>query len=215
MCGIIASINKDVYNILINGLMQLQNRGYDSAGITIIQNEKFNTIKKASSNEENAIDYLKLTKIKGNIGIGHTRWATHGAKTDQNSHPHISNCGKFSLVHNGIIENYQNLKDFLIKEGYKMYSETDTEIIVNLISFYYKTNSIIDSIKQCVNKLEGTWGLVILCVDDPNSLYTTRFGSPLLVGYDDNTAIITSEKSGFCNLINNYFVLSNHDKKRI
>ena len=211
MCGIIASINNEVYSILINGLMQLQNRGYDSAGITVIQNERFNTIKKASSNEENAIDYLKNTKIKGNVGIGHTRWATHGAKTDKNSHPHISNCEKFSLVHNGIIENYQNLKDFLINEGYEMYSETDTEVIVNLISFYYKSNNIIDSIKECVNKLEGTWGLAILCVDNPNTLYTTRFGSPLLVGYDDNTAIITSEKSGFCNLINNYFVLSNHD----
>ena len=210
MCGIIAGIYQDVYTVLLNGLLQLQNRGYDSAGICVIE-DKFNIIKKASE-EISAIDYLKKNTLSGNIGIGHTRWATHGAKTDNNSHPHISMCGKFSLVHNGIIENYKELKILLEEDGYIMKSQTDTEIIVNLISFYYKSlNNVEDALEKTIEKLEGTWGLVILCLDYPKYLYATRNGSPLLVGHDDNNVIITSEQSGFCNKMNNYFVLNNND----
>ena len=210
MCGIIAGIYQDVYTVLLNGLLQLQNRGYDSAGICVIGDE-FNIIKKASD-EISAIDYLKKNTLSGNIGIGHTRWATHGAKTDNNSHPHISMCGKFSLVHNGIIENYKDLKILLEENGYIMKSQTDTEIIVNLISFYYKSlNNVEDALERTIEKLEGTWGLVILCLDNPTYLYATRNGSPLLVGHDDNNVIITSEQSGFCNKMNNYFVLNNND----
>lgn len=212
MCGIIAAININVYKILLDGLVQLQNRGYDSAGISILNNNKFNIIKKASSNEGNAIEFLKKCNLDGSIGIGHTRWATHGAKTDINSHPHTSNCGKFSLVHNGIIENYQDIKKMLYGKGYVMKSETDTEVIVNLISFYYKSEKdIMKAIKKCTDKLEGTWGLVIMCLDKPNHLFTTRLGSPILIGYDKKSLIITSEKSGFCNLVSKYFALNNSD----
>ena len=210
MCGIIAGIYDNIYKILLDGLLQLQNRGYDSAGIAIID-ENIKCIKKASTSTLSAIDYLNTNHIRGNIGIGHTRWATHGEKNDINSHPHISMCEKFALVHNGIIENYKELKTMLLENGYIMSSQTDTEIIVNLLSFYNKENNIEQSIQQVINKLEGTWGLVIMNVDYPNTLYATRNGSPLLIGYNETNVIITSEQSGFNNKLSNYFVLNNND----
>lgn len=212
MCGIIASIHNNVYKILLNGLAQLQNRGYDSAGITVINDNNLITNKKASINNKSALDYLEQNNTKGIIGIGHTRWATHGPKTDLNSHPHISNCNKFALVHNGIIENYKELAVTLDNNGYVMKSQTDSEIIVNLLSYYYsQINNVEEALSKVINLLEGTWGLVILCIDEPNKLYATRNGSPILIGYDNNSAIITSEQSGFCNLMKDYIVLQNND----
>lgn len=217
MCGIIASISSENCNmILFEGLVQLKNRGYDSAGIASITPEKNLLIHKyASLKNVDAYDKLQEhlpTHNNSKIGIAHTRWATHGAKTDTNSHPHVSMCGKFAVVHNGIIENYKELKHFLLERGYVFVSQTDTEIIVQLLSFIYSQNqNVTQSIQEMIPKLEGTWGLAILCIDTPNTIYCTRHGSPLLVGYDDNCAIITSEKSGFCNKIPNYFVLKNFD----
>ena len=159
----------------MDGLYQLQNRGYDSAGITVVSGPKFVTFKRATTEKESAIDYLKRNNINGTIGLAHTRWATHGAKTDLNSHPHTSNCGKFVLVHNGIIENFKYLENFLIENDYVMKSQTDTEIIVNLISFYYtKYNSVEKALEIIIEIMEGTWGLVLMCIDFPNNLYVTR-----------------------------------------
>ncbi len=214
MCGIIAALynSGDVYDIILNGLIQLQNRGYDSAGISVYSDSDLITNKKASNNDKSAIEYLKEHHCVGKIGIGHTRWATHGAKLDINSHPHISNCNKFVLVHNGIIENYKELLGILEKDGYTMKSQTDSEVIVNLLSFYYKKhNSVEYSLQEVIKSLEGTWGIVILCTDQPNKLYCTRNGSPLLIGSDNEKCIITSEQSGFCNLLDNYFALLNND----
>jgi glucosamine--fructose-6-phosphate aminotransferase (isomerizing) len=121
-------------------------------------------------------------------------------------------CGKFAVVHNGIIENYKSLKDMLICNGYIFKSQTDTEVIAHLLSFLYTTNdNVVYCIEKLITTLEGTWGLAIICTDEPNTLYCTRHGSPLLVGYDDKCAIIVSEKSGFCNNVPNYFVLNNYD----
>ena len=212
MCGIVCGIYYNIYKVLLDGLYQLQNRGYDSAGITVVSGSKFVTFKRATTEKESAIDYLKRNNINGTIGLAHTRWATHGAKTDLNSHPHTSNCGKFVLVHNGIIENFKHLENFLIENDYVMKSQTDTEIIVNLISFYYtKYNSVEKALEIIIEIMEGTWGLVLMCIDFPNNLYVTRYGSPLLIGYDSENVIITSEQSGFCNKMNNYFVLNNKD----
>jgi len=219
MCGIIAGISDSVVEILISGLKQLQNRGYDSAGIGLINEKEFLVNKKASNNENNAINYLenhyKNTKCNDGllpIGIGHTRWATHGPKTDINSHPHISYDGKFALVHNGIIENYISLKEKLERNGVSSISETDSEIIVNLLAFYYsKNNDVEKSLEMTINELEGTWGLVIICLEQPNTLYCTRVGSPLLVGINDKSALVTSEVSGFCGKISNYTILNNRD----
>jgi len=211
MCGIVACISDNCATTLYNGLLQLKNRGYDSVGMCSIQNQKFILHKYACNFiYEQLFDQLHQHQLS-TIGIAHTRWATHGAKSNKNAHPHTSMCGIFSLVHNGIIENYKTIKNMLIQENYLFTSETDTEVIVQLLSYLYKTNK---NIKECIEKmtsmLQGTWGLIILCINSPNTLYCVRNGSPLLVGYSDRKAIIVSEKSAFCENIN-YFVLNNSD----
>ena len=221
MCGIIAGIYEDIFLVLLAGLVQLQNRGYDSAGISLFDTQKqcFEVFKKASTNDKSALSFLEeyaeqlnTKNVNNYIGIGHTRWATHGAKTDKNAHPHVSNSGEFSLVHNGIIENFKEIKALLLENGYTIRSETDTEIIVNLIEYKYKTlKDVKEAIKEAISMLKGTWGLVITCLHTPNILYCTRFGSPLLVGHSENSALIVSEQSGFCGKIQNYFVLNNND----
>lgn len=216
MCGIICfNGNINCIDFLLDGLKQLQNRGYDSAGICCIHNNQFKIVKFASTNSKSGIELIEELKdiFKNDlIGIGHTRWATHGAKTDNNAHPHIDNSGNFALVHNGIIENYIELKDFLIKNNYNFLSETDTEIIVNLISFNYNiTKDTIKSIELTIKKLKGTWGLAILSLYEPNKIFLTRHGSPLLVGKNNYFCIGTSEYSGFNNKLKDYIVLNNND----
>lgn len=219
MCGIIGILlnnlrNENIYDILLNGLYQLQNRGYDSSGLCVLNGTNFKINKFASTNEINAIDKLKELKLYSstNIGIGHNRWATHGGKTDYNAHPHISNNKKFSLVHNGIIENYLIIKDKLLNAGYTFYSETDTEIIVNLISYYYdQNNNTYEAISRAINELNGTYGLIILNIDEPDTIYAVRNGSPLLLGRNEDCVILTSEQSGFCGRVNTYITLENND----
>lgn len=220
MCGIISIItnnnNIDIQNILINGLFQLQNRGYDSAGIASLDsNNEIQLLKYASTEEEDSIDKIKsnLKKIeKSNIMIGHTRWATHGQKNDTNSHPHLSYDNKFAIVHNGIIENYFELKLFLEKKNIFSKSETDTEIIVNLLSYFYNNEKDINkAIKKTLSLIEGTYALIILSKDNPDKLYCIRKGSPLLIGKNNDYIIIASEKSAFQKLIDNYFYLENND----
>lgn len=214
MCGIVACASKNnCSRILFNGLLQLKNRGYDSVGMCSANEYKFTIDKFASTPEIDSYELLNRAlenHSNSKIGIAHTRWATHGAKTDENSHPHISMCGKFSIVHNGIIENYKDLKQMLASNGYVFKSQTDSEVIVQLLSYVHsnsKNENIMDSIKEMLKMLQGTWGLVIVCLDKPDSIYCTRHGSPVLIGYDDECAIVCSEKSGFCNRIQNYFVL--------
>ena len=218
MCGIVGLINnEECIEFLLDGLKKLQNRGYDSAGICTINNHNEFIIKKYASTDVSAL--IKLEDIKSNffnsyIGIAHTRWATHGKKTDINSHPHMSSDGKFVIVHNGIIENYDTLKLMLQENGYTFVSETDSEVIANLLSYNYKIN-INDTIENILTittqQLEGTWGLCILCIDHPNTLYCTRNGSPILVGITDNFVMVVSEHSGFDNKIKKYIVLNNND----
>ena len=137
MCGIVGFIGNDnAYEKILNGLIQLQNRGYDSAGISVMEDD-IKTWKYASIDTATALEKLSKFGSESSIGIGHTRWATHGAKTDVNSHPHVSYNNIFSLVHNGIIENYKELKAMLVKRGIQNKSQTDTEVIVNLIAMFY------------------------------------------------------------------------------
>jgi glucosamine--fructose-6-phosphate aminotransferase (isomerizing) len=218
MCGIfgIILLNYDnVFNLLIKGLTQLQNRGYDSAGVCVYKNNKFNVYKYASTNKESAIDKLSNNNFETEelyVGIAHNRWATHGVKSDTNAHPHLSNNNEFSIVHNGIIENYNDLKNMLIKEGFKFYSQTDTEVIVNLIEYNFRlTRDVNESIKKTIYELRGTYGLIIQSILEPDNLYCVRNGSPLLIGQNEDRVIITSEQSGFCNMVNNYITLNNDD----
>ena len=216
MCGIIAGIAPNICEILLEGLKQLQNRGYDSAGFTLL-NENMTTFKKASVGERSAL--IEIEKFlnendmtKETIGIAHTRWATHGAKTDINSHPHQSQDNLFTVVHNGIIENYKEIQEKLALHGIYSISETDTECIANLIAFYYEeVKNVHEALRKTIDELQGTWGLVVLCKNEPDLLYCTRQGSPLLVGYSDNCFLVSSEQSGFGGRIQNYFILKNHD----
>jgi glucosamine--fructose-6-phosphate aminotransferase (isomerizing) len=220
MCGIFGLVllenNENLYQIIINGLTQLQNRGYDSTGLCVINNNIFEVYKYASTNEINAIDKLNNIQFNNlddvNIGFGHNRWATHGCKTDINAHPHLSNSGNFGIVHNGIIENYKELKNYLISEGFNFKSQTDTEVIVNLIELNYKKyNSVYESIKNTIDNLTGTYGLIIQSTFEPNILYCVRNGSPLLVGQNEDKIIVTSEQSGFCGLMSHYITLHKDD----
>lgn len=216
MCGIIGNINKtDVVNNIIDGLHQLQNRGYDSTGICTIKNNKYNVIKYASTENVDALHKLVTNKeniIKGNVGIGHTRWATHGSKTDLNAHPHVSYNEKVCLVHNGIIENYIDLRLMLQKKNITFKSSTDSEVICNLIAYHYEeSDNFLTAIKKSISLLEGTWGLCLLNIDEPNTMYCIRRGSPLLVGYSDDNIMVVSEQSGFHNNVNNYFILDTND----
>ena len=217
MCGIIALLSlydDKTINYLLNGLKQLQNRGYDSAGICTLD-EEFSLLKYASTKDIDSIKNLELNKFKlkkSSIGIAHTRWATHGAKTDINSHPHISYDNKVVLVHNGIIENYSNLKLMLESKNIKFKSQTDTEVISNLIAFNYnKLGNFSKAIRESINMMSGTWGLAIMNLDEPNKLYCVRHGSPLLVSQSDDIVMLSSEQSGFCGKTNNYFILDSND----
>ena len=205
MCGITALFGNCVQFKLIESLKELQNRGYDSAGISYIEDQDIICVKRVSTKSLNALYALELQcTSKGTAGIGHTRWATHGAKETRNSHPHISNDGKFHLVHNGIIENYKKIKDFLIQNDYTFNSETDTEVIVNLIQYYYK-GSIIETIKKVNTLLEGSWAIVVLLVEGGSPvLCGTKNGSPLLLG---NKGMLVSEQSGFYGNEDSYTVM--------
>lgn len=227
MCGIIGVITTEnnCFDILINGLKQLQNRGYDSAGICSIDidiesinNDSFILHKYASTSETSALTKLETHSQDYHmlhVGIAHTRWATHGAKTDENSHPHISMDGKFVLVHNGIIENYKELKDMLITYGYIFKSQTDTEVIVNLLSYLHnnieESGSIVHTINLASEMLCGTWGLAIMYLNTPNILYCLRHGSPLLISKNDTSVIVTSEQSGFGENNREYIVLKSNE----
>ena len=227
MCGIIGYLGNDnASQFVIEGLTLLQNRGYDSVGISSIVNNELQTTKFASTNTYNSIDLLKTKMVETEkdtdtnpnhnpkISIGHTRWATHGSKTDLNAHPHHDNKNRISLVHNGIIENFYELKTELIQKGYFFISQTDTEIIAVLIGFYLDNNySMIESIQMTVNRLKGTWALLIINREHPNKLWITRNGSPLLLGLgvEEDFVMVASEQIAFHNYIKQYIVLNNHD----
>jgi len=201
---------------MIDSLIQLQNRGYDSSGVTTLdKNNHFCIYKFASTNEKTSIEKLIELHLESNeshVGMGHNRWATHGGKTDINAHPHISCNKQIAIVHNGIIENCVTLKKRLIKKGFSFYSETDTEVIANLIAFYYEeTRETETAIQKTILDLDGTYGLIILNKDEPNKLYAIRNGSPMLLGFTEKYAIVTSEQSGFCSLVNTYITLNNDD----
>ena len=216
MCGISVFLSKTNQNIIIQLLKSLsiiQNRGYDSVGIAM-KSDSWNIFKHASSEISDCMDKLSLTMNNkvSSIAIGHTRWATHGKKTDENSHPHCSMCKNIILVHNGIITNFLDIKKFLLKKNYKFESETDTEIIANLIEFYLMENYLIERAIELASKdLCGTWALAIVYILEPEKVYLTRHGSPLILGYNDNVIICSSEISGFVGLVDKYISIENND----
>eukprot|EP01132_Coremiostelium_polycephalum_P007881 gene7881-9700_t len=203
-CGIIGFVGKEeAINYLLEGLSILENRGYDSAGVTTITpNNELVTSKFASLNTtSDAISRLKANSHvhKGHIiGIAHTRWATHGGKTDKNAHPHHDDKNRVAVVHNGVIENNIALKEEIEKKGIQFRSETDTEVIAQLIGVYMDQGlPVVDAIKETQKRLQGTWGIVIVCKDQPDQLIAAKNGSPLLIGIGKDRMFIASEPGAF------------------
>ena len=193
MCGIVGYIgNEQAAPILLGGLEKLEYRGYDSAGVAVLDCDKITMVKTKGRLKALAEKTNGGTSLNGNIGIGHTRWATHGAPSDVNSHPHLSGDGKIAVVHNGIIENYLQLKAKLEAKGYKFLSDTDTEVISHLIDYYYNGN-MIDAIIKTIHRLEGSYALGILSVDHPGELFAVRKASPLIVGIGNGENYIASD----------------------
>jgi glutamine---fructose-6-phosphate transaminase (isomerizing) len=217
MCGIVGFIGTfGGVEMVYEGIKMLQNRGYDSCGICSINSQNQLVWNKcANKKNQTAVQAVgdKLDLHKGNrVIIGHSRWATTGAITDPNAHPHFDNKNRLALVHNGIIENYQELKDFLLAKGYTFISETDTEVVAVLIGYYLDQDfKFMESLEKAIAQLHGTWGLAIITTETPNKLYLCKNGSPLVVGCDDNFALVASESSAVLNHVKNYFLLKNNE----
>lgn len=210
MCGIIGYVgNKNAVNLLLSGLESLEYRGYDSSGIATITNNKLN-IKKAEGELcrlKKSIDY---SFASGNMGIGHTRWATHGVPSVMNSHPHTDENRTIAVVHNGIIENYQSLKNYLIEKGYSFRSETDTEVIPHLIDMYYNGN-LLESVKKAVQKLEGSYAIGVISTLEPDKIIAVRKDSPLIVGVSPDGNFIASDIPAIISETRNVFLLNDNE----
>ena len=196
MCGIVGYIGEEqAAPLLLQGLEKLEYRGYDSAGVAVYTGEKLE-VAKAKGRLKILSDMLDEGKsLRGTIGIGHTRWATHGAPSDINSHPQVSYSGKFAVVHNGIIENYLTLKTFLMDRGVTFVSETDTEVVAQLLEYYYKKYQcdILEAMIRVIHKVEGSYALGVICQDSPDELYAVRKDSPLIVGLGQGENFIASD----------------------
>ena len=194
MCGIVGYIgNKDAFPIIINGLKRLEYRGYDSAGIALVQEGIVQYKKRGKvSNLEN---FTCEKNTASTIGIGHTRWATHGEPNDINAHPHTSMKGKFTIIHNGIVENYSRLCEKLAEKGYVMTGETDTEVLANLIEYVYMTENVSaeQAVRVALHKVEGTYAVLVLCADEPDKIIAARNGSPLVIGVGNGEYFIASD----------------------
>jgi len=194
MCGIVGYIGfRDAYPVLINGLKRLEYRGYDSAGVSILDGDTH--IYKCRGKVSDLEAHINGNPVSGNIGMGHTRWATHGEPNDINAHPHRSYHGKFIIIHNGIIENYALLKERLVNSGYKFKSQTDSEVLVNLIEFMY-TKGKVDAemaVRLALLKVEGAYGIVVMCTDEPDKLIAARKGSPLVIGVGNDEYFVASD----------------------
>jgi glutamine---fructose-6-phosphate transaminase (isomerizing) len=203
MCGIIGYVGKkSAPPILLEGLRRLEYRGYDSAGVAVLDGGGLALRKKLGKIDEGIARLLKAEPVSGSLGIAHTRWATHGVPCDKNSHPHLDGSGKIAVVHNGVIENYDTLKQKLIAAGHKFKSETDTEVLAHLIGDYYEkrcgknggngdtlTQSVCDALRDII----GTYGLAVICTDFPNTIVGARRGSPLIIGIGKDENFVTSD----------------------
>lgn len=207
MCGIVGYIgDEQATPVLIHGLRRLEYRGYDSAGIAVL-NDSGIIVKKAEGRLHNLEGMI--SGISGNIGIGHTRWATHGAPMARNAHPHVSQSGNFALVHNGIIENYNELKGFLLSRGYKFISDTDSEVIAHLIDFYY-TGNVLNAIIRAAAKLSGSYALGIICKNE-NKLYAVKKDSPLVIGLSEKGLYIASDMQALIDKTREFYIMDNGD----
>ena len=219
MCGIVGFTgNHQAAPILLDGLSKLEYRGYDSAGIAVREGEGETEVIKAKGR-------LKVLKEKtndgesvpGTCGIGHTRWATHGEPSENNAHPHVSDDGNVVAVHNGIIENYQELKDKLLRKGYAFYSETDTEVAVKLVDYYYKKyeGTPVDAINHAMVRIRGSYALAIMFKDYPEEIYVARKDSPMILGVSDGESYIASDVPAILKYARNVYYIGNLEMARV
>jgi glucosamine--fructose-6-phosphate aminotransferase (isomerizing) len=213
MCGIVGYIgNENVYPFLIQGLQRLEYRGYDSAGIAILNDCL--KVYKCKGRVSDLERHIANQDISGTIGIGHTRWATHGEPNDRNAHPHSSMNGNFVLVHNGIIENYAELKTDLIKNGFEFQSDTDTEVLVNLIEYFYREGEGVTgeiAVRLALSKVVGAFGIAVIDKNEKDQLIVARKGSPLVIGIGNGAFYIASDTTPFIIYTNNVIYLKDHD----
>ena len=215
MCGIVGYIgNEQAAPILLDGLAKLEYRGYDSAGIAVYDGTKVATLK--SKGRLKVLSELSHdgATLPGTVGIGHTRWATHGSPSDVNAHPHFNKEESIVVVHNGIIENYLKLKKKLEKKGYEFISETDTEVIAHLLDYYYKGNPL-EAITKIMHRMEGSYALGIIFKDHPEELYAVRKDSPLIVGHTENGNIIASDVPAVLKYTRDVYFIENEEIVRM
>ena len=210
MCGIVGyNGNKKAVDILLDGLSKLEYRGYDSAGIAI--RDKDIEIFKSKGKLTNLIDKIKDKELNGTCGIGHTRWATHGEPNETNAHPHISNDGNVTLVHNGIIENYQELIEKLKRHNYTLYSETDTEVLANIIDYYYKKYKLgpIDAINRTMVRVRGSYAIAVMFKEYPDEIWVARKDSPMIIGEDNTGTYLASDVPAILKYTNKVYYIDN------
>lgn len=201
MCGLIGYTGKrPILPILLGGLKRLEYRGYDSAGLSVIQSGRLKTVKRVGkvAQLKRAITGEFGDSVYSGTGIGHTRWATHGEATEVNAHPHLSGDGKFALVHNGIIENYRELGEFLAKQGIYPVSQTDSEMLVLLIGYFYEGN-FKGAVSRALKQVKGTYGVAVVCTDHPDRLVAARCGSPLIIGVGEDECFAASDIQALLN----------------
>lgn len=217
MCGIVGYIGfREAYPIILKGLKRLEYRGYDSAGVALIQDDELKIYKKAGKVSD-LEEFVKNKDVSGNIGIGHTRWATHGEPNDKNAHPHFSFSKKYAIIHNGIIENYASIKEELLKRGYKFYSDTDTEVLGNLIEEIRKQEDVPldDAVRMALNEIVGAYAMVIIDKEDPDTIVAARKGSPLVIGIGENEYFIASDASPIIEYTKNVVYLDDKEYVKI
>src|ERR1700680_3082341 len=194
MCGIVGYIGpKKAVPIILDGLRRLEYRGYDSAGIAVLEENGCLTVRRASGKLRNLEDALKLNPIEGDYGIGHTRWATHGRPTEENAHPHRDCTGKIVVVHNGIIENYLDLKQQLQDQGHTFVTETDTEIVAHLVEREMRDDGLENAVRRALALMRGLFALVLISADDPGKIVTVRNGPPIVVGLGEGEFFVASD----------------------
>ncbi|RZK63472.1 MAG: glutamine--fructose-6-phosphate transaminase (isomerizing), partial [Pedobacter sp.] len=195
MCGIVGYIGfREAWPIVIKGLKRLEYRGYDSAGIALINDNDLNIYKKAGKVQE-LENFAEGKNLSGTVGIGHTRWATHGAPSDRNSHPHTSNNGRLSIIHNGIIENYATLKEELAGRGHVFNSDTDTEVLIHLIEdiYQHEHNDLLEAVRLALKEVTGAYAIVVMDQGNPDQLIAARKGSPMVIGVGEGEYFIASD----------------------
>lgn len=209
MCGIVGYVGpRDCSDVLVSALTKLEYRGYDSAGIAVFENNEIKTVKTQGKLKDLEDKLKKVGKPEGHVGIGHTRWATHGEPSDVNSHPHSG--ARVTIVHNGIIENYIELKEFLVAQGRTFLSETDTEVVAQLLDYKYNGNPL-ETIDSVLAELKGSFALGIMFKDFPDKVFAVRRESPLIVGVADGESFIASDVPAILQYTRDYYLLD-HDE---